>query len=86
MQPIARGRRLRVLLEVLEWSQKRLSEQTGITTSDLNKMLTGEKKGGIDPINAWRIASALGVTEIYILYGNRQGLPPELLRLLPPED
>lgn len=86
MHPVARGRRVRVLLEVLGWSQKRLSEQTGITTPDLSKMLKGDKKRGIDPIDAWRIARALGVTEMYILYGDRQGLSPEVLRLLPRED
>jgi hypothetical protein len=86
MQPAARGRRVSARLEVLGRSQKWLSEQTGIRTPDITKMLKGDRKKGIDPIDAWRIAYAIGLTEMYILYGDRQGLSPEVLRLLPPED
>lgn len=85
MQPVARGRRVSARLEVLGWSKKQLSEQTGIRQPDITKMLNGDKKKGIDPIDAWRIARAIGLTEVYILYGDRQGLAPEVLKLLPPE-
>jgi len=86
MQPVARGRRVSARLEVLGWTQRRLSEETGIREPDISKMLKGDKKKGIDPIDAWRIARTTGLTEMYILYGDRQGLSPEVIRLLPPED
>jgi transcriptional regulator with XRE-family HTH domain len=85
MHPAARGRRVSARLEVLGWTQKELGDQIGQSAPNISKMLTGFKKG-IDPIEAWRIARATGLTEAYILYGNREGLAPEVLRLLPPED
>jgi transcriptional regulator with XRE-family HTH domain len=86
MHPVARGRRVSAWLDVLGWSRARLGEQIGEEAPQVTRLLNGTKKGGIGPVDAWRMARALGLTEAYILYGDRRGLPPEVLRLLPRED
>jgi len=84
MSPAMRGRRVRERLEVLGWTQKRLGEQIGETGPQVTKMLKGDRP--IGPVEAWRIARATGLTEMYILYGDRRGLSDEVLKLLRPED
>jgi hypothetical protein len=86
MQPIARGRRVIARLEVLGWTRKRLGEEIGEIPSQITKMLNATDGKGIGPVDAWRIARATGLTEMYILYGDRSGLSPEVIRLLPPEN
>lgn len=87
MLPAARGRRVRARLEALGLTAKWLGEQIGESESQVSKMLNGETKGGIDPIEAWRISLALpGLTQAYILWGDRTGIPPKILASLPPEE
>jgi transcriptional regulator with XRE-family HTH domain len=86
MSPAAQGRRVRARLDVLQQSDKWLAEQIGETQPQMSRMLNGERKGGLTPVDAWRIARATGLTELYILYGDRQLLAPEVLRSLPPDD
>ena len=85
MMPAARGQRVRARMLQLGWRQKRLAEQLGISDSHLSKLLKG-RPVQIDPVMAWRMARVLGLTELYILYGNRQGLPDAVLRALPPPE
>jgi hypothetical protein len=86
MLPAAQGQRVRVWLDAAGLKAKWLGEQIGQSEPQVSKMLNGETKGGIHPVEAWRIARATGLTTMYILYGNREGLSPEALKLLPPED
>lgn len=86
MLPAARGRRVRARLEVLGLTAKWLGEQIGESEAQISKMLNGQTKGGIDPIEAWRIALAIGLTQAYILWGDRRDLPPDVLRSVPAED
>lgn len=86
MLPAAQGRRVRTWLEAAGLTAKWLGEQIGQSEPQIHKMLAGKTKGGIHPIEAWRIARATGLTVMYVLYGNREGLSPEALKLLPPED
>ena len=86
MLPAAQGRRVRAWLEVAGLTAKWLSEQIGQSEPQISRMLNGERKGGIDPVEAWRIARATGLTAMYILYGNREGLSSEVLKSLPTED
>lgn len=67
----------------MEWSSKRLSEQTGIPQSQISKMLKGDRP--IETIDAWRFARVLALTEAYILYGDRRFLSQEVIDTLPPD-
>src|SRR5262245_41942786 len=86
----AQGRRIRACLKIRGWTPKRLAEQLGRSQGYISKLLNPDtsyaKKSSLHASDAWDIARALGLTEMYILYGERKGLPDDILRQLPPED
>ena len=84
MDPVTCGKRVSARLDQLGLTQKWLAEQIGMREGDLSKRLSGAP--AIDHIEAWRMARVLGLTEFYILYGNRQGLPAEIYSALPAEN
>ena len=82
----AQARRIMARLEVLGWTQVRLAQQIGMSTPDLNKLLKGRRKHGMDAELAWRIARAIGLSPHYIMFGDTDRLAPEALEKLPPEN
>ena len=85
----AQARRIRQRLDVLGWTDRRLALQIGMSTAYVAKLFTDApyaKKRSLSAADAWRIARALGLSEMYILYGDRSQLSPEVLATLPPDE
>jgi transcriptional regulator with XRE-family HTH domain len=84
MSPAAQKRRLRALLEHLDWSQAELALRTGISTQNINRYCQGKRQ--INPNDAWKIANATGLTVGYILHGDVRGLTRDQVAQMPDED
>jgi len=86
----AQAGRIRQRLEVLGWTGRRLAQQIGRSPGYISKLLNPDspiaKKQSLFAVDAWRIARALGLSEMYVLYGDRSQLSPEVLKTLPPEE
>ena len=86
----AQARRIRQRLDVLQWTGRRLAQQIGRSPAYISKLLltdaTYAKKHSLSAADAWRIGRALGLSEMYILYGDRSQLSTEVLKTLPPDE
>ena len=86
MAPEAQGRRIRIWLKIIGWDDKQLGDQIGEGKSQVSKILNGERKERISQDQLWRIALVTGAPLLYFMYGDRREVPPDKLKLLPPED
>src|SRR5262245_29243 len=82
--------RIRKRLDVLGWKDRHLARQIGMLPADLSKLLKTDtphaRKRSLEAWQAWVIARAIGLTETYILFGDRRGIDREVMSTLPPEE
>src|SRR5579875_1387522 len=74
------GTRLRELRESLNLSQYRLSKESGVAASAINKIESGNTRPTVDVLD--RICSALGITLAEFFDDDAGDMPPDVRRLL----